>query len=194
MHRLLALVVLFAVMAVPAAAADAKAPKKTEPGTSVEMPFLIAPMNQDGKLLGYAYISSKLVCTSMSAVVDVREKMAFIQDAFVRDVNARPISKIDDPTAVDREVLNARLTAAAKRVVGESKVRDMVFVDVQYAPLHPSESTANVASTPAAQPASGTAGGAQPAAGTAPAAGDGKPQTGSGSGAQPAATSKPPVK
>ena len=54
----------------------------------LEMPFLIAPLNQDGKLVGYAYISSKIVAASLSAAVSVREKTPFLQDAFVRDVNA----------------------------------------------------------------------------------------------------------
>jgi len=57
------------------------------------MPFLIAPMSKDGKLLGYAYISSKLVASSPGATIAVREKLAFIQDAFVRDVNAKPSAR-----------------------------------------------------------------------------------------------------
>src|SRR6202008_4401441 len=60
MRRLAAALVL---VSLPAFAADA--PKKVEePGTHVEMPFLIAPMSQDGKLLGYAYISSNLFSSS----------------------------------------------------------------------------------------------------------------------------------
>ncbi len=110
-------------------------------GFTVEMPFLVAPMSEDGKLIGYAYITSKLVCSSPDAAIAVREKLAFIQDSFVRDVNGRPVSQADDAKAVDRPLLNLRLTADARRIVGDAKVVSMRFVDIKYNPLHPTEST-----------------------------------------------------
>jgi hypothetical protein len=118
------------------------APKKVEePGTHVQMPFLIAPMNVDDKLAGYAYISSKLVAATPSASVEIRDKLAFIQDAFVRDVNAQPISKASDPTAVDTAALAVRLVADAKRVVGAAKVTGITFTQIQFSPLHPKTTT-----------------------------------------------------
>ena len=86
MRKLLAAALVLAVT--PAFAGEKAA---SEPGTHVEMPFLIAPMSADGKLLGYAYISSKLATATPQASVEVRDKLAFIQDAFVRDVNAAPM-------------------------------------------------------------------------------------------------------
>jgi hypothetical protein len=158
--RLLVCLVASAVL-FPAAGADRKI---GAPGTNVEMPFLIAPMSKDGKLLGYAYISSKLVASSSSAAIDVRKDLAFIQDAYVRDVNAQPVSKADDPQQVDTDLLSARLTADAKRIVGDNKVVTVVFTLVQFAPLHPSDSTLNSAPpNQAATPAAGA-----PTAGAAP--------------------------
>ena len=154
MRRIPALLLLLALLVPPAAAATVK---EGPPGTNVEMPYLIAPMSKDAKLLGYAYISSKMVTSSASAAIAVRDKLAFIQDAFVREVNRAPIGKTDDPTAVDRDVLNERLVAAAQRIVGNDKVVGMVFIAVQYAPLHPSGSTVN-------QPTQAQAGAATPAA------------------------------
>jgi len=142
MHRIPVLLLLLALAVQPAAAA---AVKEGPPGTNVEMPYLIAPLSKDGKLLGYAYISSKMVTSSPSAAIDVREKLAFIQDAFVRDVNGEPIGEAGDPTAVDREMLNDRLAAVARRIVGNDKVVGMVFIAVQYAPLHPGDTTLNQA-------------------------------------------------
>ena len=144
MRRILVplLLLVLAATGQPAPAAGAKA---GAPGTNVEMPFLMAPMSKDGKLLGYTYITSKLVASSQSAAIDVREKLAFIQDAFVRDVNGDPIGKADDPTAVDTDVLNDRLVAAARQIVGYNRVVRMVFVAVQFAPLHPGDSTSNLA-------------------------------------------------
>jgi hypothetical protein len=172
------LLLVLAVSGQPAPAAGAKA---GAPGTNVEMPFLIAPMSKDGKLLGYAYISSKMVTSSPSASIAVREKLAFIQDAFVRDVNAEPISKADDPRAVDTALLNTRLVAAARRIVGSDKVVSMVFIVVQFAPLHPGETTPN----PAPPPESAGTGDA------APVQDRNKGQTDASAAASSPATSKP---
>jgi hypothetical protein len=111
-----------------------------EPGSSVEMPFLIAPLNQDGKLVGYAYISSKIVAASLSAAVSVREKTPFLQDAFVRDVNAAPITTADDPLTVDRPALAARLLADAKRIAGSNRAVSFVITQIQVAPTRPNRS------------------------------------------------------
>lgn len=115
--------------------------KRPEPGTTVEMPFLIAPMSDNGKLLGYAYISSKMVCSSGAAAILVRQKLGFIQDRFVRDVNGKAISLSQDPKTVDKPALNARLTADARSIVGANKIVSMLFVDIKFNPLRPSQST-----------------------------------------------------
>ncbi len=129
-------------LAVPGLAAEApKSAKPAEPGTHVRMPFLIAPMDADGKLAGYAYISSKLIAASPSASLEIRDKLAFIQDAFVRDVNAAPIGKAADPTSVDTAALAPRLVADARRLVGGAKVASIVFTQIQFAPLHPRPTT-----------------------------------------------------
>lgn len=141
-RSLTALGTLFLLASSPAlASAHGGGEKKPDLGTTVEMPYLIAPMSQDGKLLGYSYITSKLVCATPAACIAVREKLAFIQDANVREVNARSVSLASDPKAVDKEQLNARLTANAKRIVGDKLVVSMVFVDIKYAPLRPDVST-----------------------------------------------------
>jgi len=131
------LAVLLLVVSLPAFAGE----KQDEPGTHVEMPFLIAPMSVDGRLEGYAYISSKLTTSSPAASVEVREKLAFIQDAFVRDVNASPIGKDNAPTEVDTKRLAARLVADARRIVGSAKVVDIAFTEIQFSPLHPKPTT-----------------------------------------------------
>lgn len=129
-------------LALPALAGEAtspdKEPKKTRnPGSSVEMPFLIAPLNQDGRLVGCAYISSKIVASSLTAAVGVREKTPFLQDAFIRDVNAASIAK---PLTVDRPALAARLLADAKRIAGSNKAVSAVITPTQVAPTRPNRS------------------------------------------------------
>jgi hypothetical protein len=141
--RMRALAIFAVLLSVAGSAVADDAPKKTveEPGTHVQMPFLIAPMNVDDKLAGYAYISSKLVAATPMASVEIRDKLAFIQDAFVRDVNAQPISKASDPTAVDTAALGVRLVADARRVVGATKVVAITFTQIQFSPLHPKTTT-----------------------------------------------------
>ena len=56
-----------ALMASPALAAEKQDSsfKGGSPGTNVELPYLMAPMKTaDGKLAGYAYITSRLTAAS----------------------------------------------------------------------------------------------------------------------------------
>lgn len=178
MLRPLVLFVLAVCLAYPAWGEEAaKKGGKPEPGTSVDI-RLMAPMSQDGTLLGYAYITSKLVCSSPVACIAVREKFAFVQDAFVRELHAKPVGLASDPKEVDKDQLAVRLTAVAKRVVGSDKVQTMLFPEIKFAPLHPSDST-----MPAPAP------GESPA-GTAP-EGSGKPGEAAKTASSQGATSKP---
>jgi hypothetical protein len=107
------------------------------------MPYLMAPMTGgDGKLTGYAYISSRLTATSDTFALAVRNKLAFIQDAFVRDVNGAGVGKADDMSAVDQPALEARLLADARRVMGAGAVASIALVQVQISPLRPAQTPA----------------------------------------------------
>src|SRR5215472_7834385 len=118
-----------------AGSASALAGAAYQPGTSVEMPYLIAPVVVDGVLTSNAYVSSKIIATSPAATIVVRDKLAFIQDAFVRDVNGAPIGKPGDPTSVDGPALAARLLADARRVVGPNLVDTVEIIRIQISPL-----------------------------------------------------------
>jgi hypothetical protein len=129
------LVFILAVLAAtPALAGQAKAP---EPGTSVEMPYLIAPVIVADRLVAYAYVSCKIIGNSPQAAIDIRLKTPFIQDAFVRDVNGAPIGTAADPSKVDEAALAARLLADARRIAGSRKVSDLKLIQVQISPLRP---------------------------------------------------------
>lgn len=120
-----------------AAACAGEAPLAQEriPGTSVEMPYLIAPVTVDDKLVSYAYISGKIVATSTSAAIEVRAKLPFVQDAFVRDVNGTPVATANDVAAVDQASLSQRLLKDARRIVGTDKIATIAITRVQLAPL-----------------------------------------------------------
>jgi hypothetical protein len=141
----------FLAMAAPAMAADpaakgdpSHAPQKGgRPGTNVDMPYLMAPLtNADGKLIGYAYITSRLTASSEGVVTDVREKLPFIQDLLVRNVNNLTVSTPDDPEKVDIAGVEARLLADARKVMGAGKVKQIVICTVQIAELRPKQTPA----------------------------------------------------
>lgn len=145
MRRLLPLLLVL-LAASPALAAD-EAAKPGPPGTNIDLEYLMAPLTgANGKLLGYAYISPRLTVTAESQVTPVREKVPFLQDAFIRDVNAKGISKPDNPQAVDIKGVEARLLANATKVMGPGKVKSITVCTVQIAELHPKQ-------TPSPRPA-----------------------------------------
>jgi hypothetical protein len=137
MVRMGLLVTMVALGIAPASAADAPKAKEPEPGTSVEMPYLIAPVIVDGKLLANAYVSNKVLATSLTAAMDIRDKTPFIQDAFVRDVNAKPIGKASDPATVDQPALQVRLLADARRIAGTDRVAGLEIIRIQVVPVRP---------------------------------------------------------
>lgn len=114
--------------------------KAPPPGATVEMPYLIAPLTAGGDLASYAYITPRIIGTSASAAVDIRGKTAFIQDAFVRDVNAASVGRPDKPGEVDSQALLRRLTADVKRIMGAGKVAAVTISQMQIASLRASRS------------------------------------------------------
>ncbi len=138
MRRVLPFAIFALVLSLlPAWAGEAPKAGKPEPGTSVEMPILVAPMVTDGKLVSYAYVSSTIVTTSPTAAIAVRAHTPFIQDAFVRDVNAVPIVAAAASQGIDNVALAARLLAAAKRIAGSGKVASVKLTQVQISLLRP---------------------------------------------------------
>ncbi len=150
----LAAALAFAALASPLFAAEEKKEAKTEggkegdtkkgaPGTNVDMPFLMAPMtNAEGKLSGYAYLSTRLTAASEATGLLVREKLPFIQDVMVRDVNSTAVTVTDDPEKVDIPTTERRLLADASKVMGAGKVKVITICTVNIAPLHPVQTPA----------------------------------------------------
>jgi hypothetical protein len=145
MRKAAILVLMAAVLTFPAfAAEDKKDTTKGGPaGTNVDMPFLMAPLTDaDGKLTGYAYISTRLTALTDIFALAVRDKIPFIQDIMVRDVNSTSVATPADPEQVDVAGLEARLLADARKVMGAGKVRLITVCTVQVAELHPVQTPA----------------------------------------------------
>jgi hypothetical protein len=141
MMRLAGFVALLSLSAASVLAAGAPEVKEPMPGTSVEMPYLIAPVMVDEKLVSYAYISGKIVATSPSAAIEVRAKLPFVQDAFVRDVNGTPVATANDVNAIDQVALSRRLLSDTRRIVGTDKISTIAITRIQLAPLRSGPNT-----------------------------------------------------
>lgn len=139
MWKQVAILALAGLLAVPAWGSEAEKPAKpgnNAPGTSVEMPPIISPMNDaDGRLAGYAYITCTIIASSPDVAVAIRSKTPFIQDAFVRDVNGRSIALATDPAQVDKNAVAARFLADARKIMGGKKVVSLAVTQIQMAAL-----------------------------------------------------------
>jgi hypothetical protein len=126
---------LLAMAAVPAAAAEEAKP--ADGPVSVELPQILAPMVVQGRLRGYAYLTIALTPAARDKVLLLREKVPFIQDAILREVNKGSIAKADDPGAVDIEATKARILARLGKVLPAGTVSDLAFEKVVMAPVQP---------------------------------------------------------
>jgi len=145
MRKAAILALLTAALTLPAFAAEEKkdTTKGGPAGTNVDMPFLMAPLtNAEGKLTGYAYIATRLTAMSDTFALAVRDKLPFIQDTMVRDVNGDGVATPADPEQVDIPALEARLLADARKVMGNGKVKLITVCTVQIAELHPVQTPA----------------------------------------------------
>jgi flagellar basal body-associated protein FliL len=133
----LALALLFPLHVASAAEAakNTKADAQDEGPSDVEMPPLLAPMIVDNRLDSYAYITIQLTPASRDKVFLIREKVPFLQDGFLREVNKGPIGKANDPKAVDQEALKKRLLDRLNQILPKNTVSDLKFEQIVLSPI-----------------------------------------------------------
>jgi hypothetical protein len=125
---------LLALVSAPALAAEATNTKDRGP-VDVELPPIFAPMTVASRLESYAYITVALTPASAARALTIREKMPFLQDAFLRELNKGSIVKADDPNAVDTEAVKARLTARMNAILPAGTVTILKVEQIVMAPL-----------------------------------------------------------
>src|SRR5438105_4585761 len=103
------LIALFMPPVIPTQAATASTADRGP--VDIQLPPILSPMVVASRLEGYAYITVALTPGAQDKVVAIRDKMPFLQDAFLREVNKTPIVKADNPKAVDADAVKARLSA-----------------------------------------------------------------------------------
>jgi flagellar basal body-associated protein FliL len=128
---------LTAAMVLPLRGAAAAEPAKEEGPTNVELPPILAPITVDNRLESYAYITIALMPASRDKVLVIREKVPFLQDGFLREVNKASITKPDEPTAVDAATLKKRLLARMNQILPQGTVSDLKFEQIVITPVQP---------------------------------------------------------
>ena len=123
------------VLRVPAAGA-AEAAKDQGP-TDVELPPILAPIVIDNRLDSYAYITIALTPASGDKVFTIREKVPFLRDGFLREVNKATIGKANDPKTVDQPALKTRLLARMNQILPKGTVSDLKFEQIVLTPIQP---------------------------------------------------------
>jgi flagellar basal body-associated protein FliL len=128
----LALAVILPVWSVGAAE-----PAKDQGPTDVELPPILAPIVIDNRLDSYAYITIALTPASGDKVFTIREKVPFLRDGFLREVNKTSIGKADDPKTVDQSALKARLLGRMNQILPKGTVSDLKFEQIVLTPIQP---------------------------------------------------------
>ena len=110
---------------------------KDQAVTNVELPAFLAPMLKGNRLEQYAYITVALTPANRERMLAIREKMPFLRDAFLREVNKASIVKADDPKTVDTVALKARLLVRVNQILPKGSVSDLKFQSIQMTPIQP---------------------------------------------------------
>ena len=127
----LACIALGASQALAAAAVDTT----TLGPVDVQMPTILAPMVVDNRLENHAYITIVLKPAAPAGVLAIREKVPFLQDVFLRELNGATIVKADDPKSVDEAALKPRLIARMNQILPAGTVAELKFEPIVVAPV-----------------------------------------------------------
>ena len=89
----------------------------------------------EARLENYAYITIVLKPAAPAGILAIREKVPFLQDAFLRELNVATIVKADDPKTVDEAPLKARLIARMNQILPVGTVAELKFQPIVIAPV-----------------------------------------------------------
>jgi len=92
-------------------------------------------MVADNRIENYAYITIVLKPAAPAGVLAIREKVPFLQDVFLRELNGATIVKADDPKSVDEATLKPRLIARMNQVLPAGTVAELKFEPIVVAPV-----------------------------------------------------------
>ena len=129
------LALAFAALSAPTVFAAAAVDTSNLGPVDVTLPTILAPMVVDDRLENYAYITIVLKPAAPAGVLAIREKVPFLQDAFLRELNAAAIVKDDDPKSVDEAAIKTRLLARMNQVLPAGTVAELKLEPIVVAPV-----------------------------------------------------------
>jgi len=137
-RRILLALALALIVAQPmhARAAEAIDTKNRGP-VDVELPPIIAPMIVAQRLESYAYITVSLTPSNLNQAFLIREKIPFLRDAFLRELNKGSIVKAGDPKTVDADAVKQRLETRMKLILPAGTVTALKLAPITVTPLQP---------------------------------------------------------
>ena len=137
---LMLLMCLFAGLA--SASSSSHAPKKPEAERekgsgfagpripTISMPALVTPVDVNGALEHYVFLSLTLELTGDEHKNMMLEKIPYLQDAYLREVHRASVAKDNDPKVIDEEGLKDRLMRVSATVVGPDIVKAITLRNV----------------------------------------------------------------
>jgi len=134
LFRILALLTLLPMGAVPALSADE--PEEEGGGilrvdTVVQVPVVLMPVSDpSGELLNYAYILVELKIANSNDRWTVEERIPYIKDAFIRVLHSTPNRADDADEPVNQEAIRQKLLDALTGIVPGGMVSGLVFRDI----------------------------------------------------------------
>ncbi len=100
------------------------------PDNSSNMPMLLVPVMIDGKKSHYIFVSYRLVMHNELQVDRVNQKIAWLHDAFMRDVfTSNPVDP-NNPHRLNEEYFNRRFREIAKDILHDDIVKSVYFTNV----------------------------------------------------------------
>jgi len=94
---------------------------------NVDSATLVVPIVDRGALFGYAFVTPKLCLAGNVNRFSVLNQMHFIVDRMVRASHRTPFS-LNADGSVDQGAANAAMLAAAREIVGESRVESLILM------------------------------------------------------------------
>lgn len=132
----LLLACILAVLLPPAVGHTATAATEDQGPVDIELPPILAPMVIQNQLRGYAYITVALAPSGRDKVGAIRERVPFLRDAFLREVNRASILKAEDAKAVDAEGVKARLIDRMNQILPQGTVGELKLQQIALAPFN----------------------------------------------------------
>lgn len=100
------------------------------PPNSSNMPMLLVPVVIDGERSHYIFVSYRLVMHNELQVDRVNQKMAWLHDAFMRDVfKSNPVDP-NNPHRLDVDLVNRRFREIAKGIMHDDLIKSVYLTNV----------------------------------------------------------------